>query len=507
MEKKERIEERKERLKTWLKNPYNFALIILLVFAFSIRLYFFFMTDNQPVWWDEGEYMLKAKNLAFGTPETGWAANIRPVLFPLIAAVFFKLGLGEVSLRFIIILISVGSVFLVYIIGKDLFNEKIGLMASFIFSVFYIDLFYATRLLVDVPQVFFILLAGMLFIKYHFHNKSNKLVWAILPILFFGTMMRFTVGIFIIVLLAFLLVTENIKLFKEKDWYISAFLGILAFLPYMIYSWIKFKNPLFVIVSVISANPQTRNPGDTPLSVFMQYINYFPNYLHLFFFLSFLAGLILALFSLVLRFDRIISNKEPQKYFFLVLWILLPLVYFGFFINHFEDRYIFMVFPAVFILSGVALDKVYAFLNRYNKSLAIVVIFFLLLFGGYKMLSNTDSLIKNKLDTYKGLKDSGLWIKEQSSSGDIVLSGGVPEITYYSERATISPNTFASMEELLVMINKDKPRYMVLSIWERQPDWLINWSQQNSDKVKPVQAFFLDEAQQQVSAVVYEFQY
>src|SRR3989344_553932 len=153
------VEERKDKVKNWLKNPYNLALIGILIIAFGIRLYYFNLTSDQPLWWDEAEYMLKAKNIALNTPDTGWGSNVRPVLFSFLASLFFKFGLGETALRFSLILISMMGILLLYLVGKELFNERVALIAASLATFFYIDLFYSMRLMVDVPQVFLILLS------------------------------------------------------------------------------------------------------------------------------------------------------------------------------------------------------------------------------------------------------------------------------------------------------------------------------------------------------------
>lgn len=503
--KEEKIERRKKAIKEWLGNRHNQILVGILLLALIIRLYFFILTNGQPLWWDEAEYLLKAKNLAFGTPETGWAGHLRPILFPAIASVFLKVGLGESFLRFILVLISLGGILLIFLIGKELFNERVGLFAAFIMSVFYLDLFYTSRLLVDVPQVFFVLLAVFLFVKHQFGGGSRKLIWFILPVLFVGTMVRFTVGVFILVILFFLIITKGLKLLKEKDWYISAGLGILSFTPYLIYSTVKFGHPLFTIISILSKGTTTRNEGVTGFDIFMEYVNYFPNYMHLFFFILFLVGLAFALFSLSLRIDRLTRDKEGQKYLFLLLWILIPVVYFGFLVNHFEDRYIFKIFPAVFFLAGLGLDKLYLLVKKHGKNLALVAVLFILIFGGYNMFTRGTELIKSKVSSYDTLRDAGLWIKENSNPEDIVLNMGRPQNTYYSERTTIRiPDT---EEDFVAYITENRPRYVVLSVWERHPAWLNDWPQENPELIAPVKAFFQDAQQQQPTAVIYEFKY
>src|SRR3989344_559090 len=109
-----------KRVKIWLSDRQNWLIIAVLLLALGLRLYYFFLTQNQPLWWDEAEYMLKAKNIARGTPETGWSSGIRPVLFPLIASPFFLFGLGELPLRFIFVILSLIGIWLTYLTGKEL---------------------------------------------------------------------------------------------------------------------------------------------------------------------------------------------------------------------------------------------------------------------------------------------------------------------------------------------------------------------------------------------------
>ena len=58
----------KEKVKAWLKNRYNLGLIGILVLSFIIRMYYFVITKDQAMWWDEAEYMATAKSWAFDIP-------------------------------------------------------------------------------------------------------------------------------------------------------------------------------------------------------------------------------------------------------------------------------------------------------------------------------------------------------------------------------------------------------------------------------------------------------
>jgi len=488
--KKSKVETRLNKIYDWVSNPYNLALIAIILFALGVRLYFITITADQPLWWDEAEYMLKAKNIAFGTPETGWAGDIRPLGLPILAALLFKVGLGEILIRFTWIFISVLNIYLIYLIGKNSFNKETGLIGAFIFSILYLDIFYVTRLLVDVPQIFFITLSVYLFTKVYFDNGDKRLIYLILPVIFLGTLFRFTVGLLIPVLLLFLFSVKNVRLLKEKEWYISSVLGILTFLPYMIYSQIKFGNPLSAIIYVLFTGEGQRAPN--PLKVLMDYIVYFPKYNHIFLFIFFLIGLSMIIFFAFIGYDTIKSNKKTQRNILLLLLIIIPLLFFGLYINHFEDRYIMMIFPFVSIITAHAIVTLYHFGCKYNRFITILILTVLLAIACHSDLKKVDELIKSKVDSYKDFKIGGEWIKNNSNLQDVVYSTGQPQLTYYSERPTFSfpsdMNTF--LENITIeKENYRVRRYYVVSVWEQSPQWVYQHFSNNSDYI-PVQVYY-----------------
>jgi len=105
------------------KKIYQLGIVLLLIVSGIFYIYYYILTKNQAVWWDEAEYLLKAKNIAFSTPETGFWEG-RPILFSIILAGLFKIGFSEGSIRLLLLFVSIGTVWLVYLFGKKLYDEK-----------------------------------------------------------------------------------------------------------------------------------------------------------------------------------------------------------------------------------------------------------------------------------------------------------------------------------------------------------------------------------------------
>lgn len=487
--------EKNDNLKKWFKDPYNLILIGILLFAFGIRLYYLFLTLNQPLWWDEAEYIIKAKNIAFGTPDTGWF-KYRPLFFPFLAAFFFILGLGIVGIKILWLLISIFGVLLVYLIGKELFDEKISLIATLIYSVFYLDIFYMCRLLVDMPAVVFSLLAIYFFLK----REKKTFAFFIIPLIIIGSMIRFSVSLTFIILFVYLFLIKGFSLLKEKNLIYSSLIGLLLLIPIFIWSVINFGGPLNLLYRLTLGGG--REQGFNQFSVLMQYITYFPNYIYTILFILFLIGL-LFFYDLIFAIDLIKNKKFLQSKLLLVLWIIIPILVFGLLINHFEDRYIAMIFPAVFYIISYGLVEIASIIDKNRKLIFVLIIIIFLLVGIYPMFNYTKLIINQKINSYIGVKEAGIWLKENSKKSDVIFGSSIPQLTFYSERVTYGyPDNESDFNK---KIEELKPRYMVLTIWEKSPLWVYSWPEKNNRSIKLVYVSFIDKENKKPDTLIYEF--
>ena len=484
MDQEAKKEELKERISEFFSVNYKTLLIALLVFAFLVRLYYFILTKSQPVWWDEAEYLLKAKSIALGTPDTGFWEG-RPILFPIMLSAFYFIGLGEISIRFFLIIISFFSVYLVYLVGKQLFSEKIGLISAFLYSLVYINLFYTVRVMVDIPHVFLGLLAF-----YFFFTKKKKLVWLSVPLIALATLTRFPAVFFFVILFVYIAFTERMKALKNKDYWISLVLGFLVGLPYLIWANANYGDPLYAI-KLAGGGAVSGISLSSGLSVLKQYLATFPSYLGTVSLILFIFGLTYFLIYTILGFDLVLKNNKSFSSKFLVLiWILIPLLYFGFGVSHFEDRYIFMAFPAMFFIIALALGKLQESITKYSKPLAAILIILLLAFSGFQLIKGSDEIIKSRLDSFGPVKEAGIWIKQNTNPQDIIMTRSHPPNTYYSERASYSIS--AKEEDFAANYSIYKPKYLVISVFDapnsNEWQWAFSINQQKYG-LTPVKAF------------------
>jgi 4-amino-4-deoxy-L-arabinose transferase-like glycosyltransferase len=218
----------------------------------------------------------------------------------------------------------------------------------------------------------------------------------------------------------------------------------------------------------------------------------------------FIAGLAYIVVNLFLGWDLIKKEHSLKSYAFLLAWMVVPFIFFSL-ISQAEDRYLFMVYPAMFMVACLVLFKCYDFIKKNNKYAAIAFVLVILFLTAYAQISYGDQLVKFKASSYVQFRESGLWIKERSGPSDLILNSGVPENTYYSERnTTFYPENEADFDKFIV---ENRPRFMVLSRLEPSPQWTYAWPESHQDKVVPVQAYYMDEAKQQPILIIYEFVY
>jgi hypothetical protein len=76
-----------------------------------------------------------------------------------------------------------------------------------------------------------------------------------------------------------------------------------------------------------------------------------------------------------------------------LLWIGLPLAFFGLLVNEWKDRYLAMIFPAVFLVSAAELDNACLVLKRHFGIAAMVPVIAVLTYAAYEMGSGADQAI------------------------------------------------------------------------------------------------------------------
>lgn len=452
----------------FFKNKLNIFLVLILALAFIIRLKYF--NINTAVWWDEAEYLSTAKNWVFNVPYEVSAQ--RQPLYPLMISLFYFFGITGLSvIKFFTVLIpSLLSVYGIYLLGKEMYDKKIGLISSFIFSVFWISLYWSSRISTDSLGLMF----GV-FAFYFFWNglikeekqKKNLIIMGLF--LGLGFLTRIGNVLPILIILIFLILIQRTKFITNKNLWLSAGIAVITIIPYLIWNLVKFGNPLAFYAGYFGGKAATIKAA---MPIAWNLITLFQVYPLWFLFIFFIIGLI-TLFGVFIGFDIVFKNQDKKLTadFFTLIMIIIPMVFFIFIERQAEPRWALIIAPPIFFVTAKGIIYLSKYIEKFNKKSSVIFIILVLLIGAYSHISYADNLLESKKDSFSQFREAGTWIKEHSNPADAVYNNGEPQNTYYSERRTFSIGG-GSPEEFEKLIKKNKIRYIVISLLEKEPDWL-----------------------------------
>ncbi len=492
-------QQEKQKVKHWIKehiqDRWDIVFIIALLIGIGIRLYY--LNINTAVWWDEGEYLATASHWAFNIP---YGVNYhRGILFPFLGAIFLKLRLGEAAIRFFLVFLpSIGSLILTYFLGKKMYNKAVGSIATLIMSTSWVNLFWTARVATDFLGLFFGLATFYYFWTGYVEQKDTKKLIFMGIAAALGFLTRPANLLIPVILGIFLLITEHFKFLKEKRLWYMGIAAIITSLPYLIWNIISFGSPI--------AFTQGYDAGIVSQSSFAwQNLPWIYQYLGTIGFVFFIIGLI-TLANFFLGLDLIIKKKEHKLNADLltVLSIVLILAFFIFYIRSTEDRWLLPLSPFIFLLVGKGANAILEQVKKIKPILIFAGIMGILVIGIYMNAQTADTLIQNKKDSYLQVKLGAEWMKANSNPGDTLLSISTPQTLYYSQRTVLSYSEIKDQQEFITFLQKTKPKYLTISIFEPHPQWIYQFVANRTDLVTPIQGYFMDQAQTKPMLIVYK---
>lgn len=530
------IENRKEKIKTkffgWVEDNYDKAFLGILVIAFIIRFLIFLNTKDQAIWWDAADYLATAKRWA------GVNLNLidmwyyrRGMFWPLFCSVFFKLGLGEKTIGLAyIVLFSTGTIAVSYFLIRKMFNKKLALFVSLGVTFSWIFLFFTGRPSNEIPATFFLLLSLLFFWKGYVLKEHHKFVYLFGLFFALACSTRMQYLMFAIPFLAIIFTQEKFKFLKNKHLWIVIGIFLIIFIPQIIMHWQHFGNPLSDLTKYYLGVGSSKL-GETGVKLektsdLFLYFNNLPyildgnnkGYNSLFvispIYILFVIGFFYFFADLFFGFDKLFKNKEIQKKFFILVWIISTFMFLGYMAPQVEQRYMMQTLPFLFLISVYPFKIIEKFLiGKFGLKQRIIVIllFFILILLLVPNFIFANGLIENKKISYIEVKQAGLWIKEHSNPEDLIVSGSLPQTTYYSERSTYPFNLayrrdlpHGNESDFDEFVKSKKPRYMTLSIFEKHEDWAYKYPEKHPDLLIPVKAYTQGD---QPVLIIYEFNY
>ena len=307
---------------------YPFLVISLLLVCYNAIM--FKSTRFHYLGWDESVYLSMGKYIATGGDYGLWE-SIRPPLLPLILSPFSLTKEFILASEIIILIFTIGTVILTYLITKDLYNKKTAAITVLVLSFTPLFLFSATQILTGMPALFCMLLALYLFMKERYFMSGMITAGAFLT--------RFPAGIFLIALLIILAINK-----ESKKKYFQILCG--ASLPIL----------FFLIINIILYQHETASLFDAALRPFLFAAKHQFNPLHtqalLYYPLALLKTFPLLLFSLIPLIQWAHKKETPLPH--IIVPLLLFLTYFTIITNkQLRFAVLFLPFIAIYAARGI----------------------------------------------------------------------------------------------------------------------------------------------------------
>jgi 4-amino-4-deoxy-L-arabinose transferase-like glycosyltransferase len=483
------------------KNNVNFihlGIAGILIVATVVKLYFLNLVKDQAHWWDTLAYASLAKNLVLhkwsDLPFILHETAIRPPLLPLIWSWFIRGGFSDYAIiLFTGVIPSIVAIYLIYLIGKEMYNNRVGIIAATLASVSWIHIFYASRIMTDIAAMTLTLTSIYFFLKSY--EALNLKEWTIsVFFLALAVLMRYSYAVFAGVYLVFLFVVKKKEIIKNKSFWYGGVLGSAPIILFIL------KN-IFSTGSFLPAASTYAESAQNIQSFAFYTLGFIPHILRGPLAFLFILGFGYILFRTLLSFGLYSKTKQAQIDLFNVLCIVAILSFFIFIIKAAEDRYLMGLSAQFFVLSAFVVWQIRNIVSWKKKEVGAIIIVLLIVWSGYAQLSFGHSLMLDKKESYRQMKDAFVWISLNTPS-DAVIAGdwADPYAIYYSNRK-VQPLT----ENISSQTFNFHVDYIVLTRVHQPTAWVVNYVNQlvEEKKAEPIKAFFFDKEQKQPAVIIY----
>ncbi len=474
-------------------------LYVIVIFGAILRFYFFNIAKNQAHWWDSLAYGSLAKNMIYhiwdNTPFIIHETVIRPPLLPLIWSFLLRLGASDYfTLVLTQIIPSTLSIFLVYLIGKEMYGRKVGIIASIIASFSWIHLFYSVRVMTDIPSMALILASIYFFIK-SYDNLNLKHWSASVLFLALAVLFRYSHGVIALAYIIFLVFVHKKKLVSNKRFWQG---GIIGSIPIILFIIIN----LFTHGSILPASEEYISSAGEKAEFAWYTLGFLNHILRSPLVWLFYLGLIAIIYKTSISYGFISKEKETKMHIFNLIMIIVVFSFFIFGIRAAEDRYLLGLSGIMFIVPALFINYIYSLLSKNKKELAAIMVIILLLWSAYANIIFAKTMIADKKESYKQMKDAFIWVKYNTPK-DAVITGewAEPYVIFYSER----PVQVLPQDHNYTGFNLEAD-YVVLTALHEVSGEFVNYIDNlvNKNSLVAVKAFFFDAQQTQPAVIIYK---
>jgi len=224
-------------IRSWARsNKVILVLLLILLLGSFLRIY---DLGAESLWLDEAYDINFAKQSLPSIIEALASIEHHPPLHYVVLHFWMlPFGSSEIATRALSAIFGIISIFLIYQIGCQLFNRKVGLIGSFLSSISYFHIYYSQEVRVNGLLLLLTLLSFFFFIKVLKSDNTRKLYF---PLLFLANLClaySHVYGLFVIIsqIFYFLLFWNRYK--HIRIWFLGVQVATLAFFSPWIPSFI-----------------------------------------------------------------------------------------------------------------------------------------------------------------------------------------------------------------------------------------------------------------------------
>jgi len=473
---------------------FNRVLLVITAIALGVVLRGLFFNHNS-IWSDEALSVYYASGNVLEIPAKLALSvdDLHPPLYYLLLHFWMYMGKTEFILRLFSALFSVFTIGVIYFLGKQLANYKVGIVSAFIFSISALNIYYSGEIRNYTLFCFLSLLSVYFFFK--ILEKSTDR-WSMFLYIASTSLCMYTHNCGILLpLIENIFIFVYFKRYKMpiRSWIIAQLLIWVLYAPWFIillYQIQKLSAREFSILTVISniIRQYGRVPGETfstpdALSNYSSF--FYPSQIKIWTGIVFGFLFMKGLFSF---------KKKPLSIFFLLLYLFTPIILYRFVIyplsGKFFLRYFIAFEPGFYIISSASLVSLKEAKNRFIGTFLFFFIFANIIAINFTSLWNSRQRI-----IYENWRNLAHYLVEKTLPSDIILfdrGKTMPAFEYYfktdiSRIGFMDPKPSGERDveyerylaEAMEVIAKKYSRIWLIG---SQPNKVINFSQGVVDK-------------------------
>lgn len=461
------------------KKKIIWVLLFIIILGFALRTY---TLGHESIWLDEAFSIYHSQQ---GVAHILSLKDPSPPLYYILLHFWMGLfGNSEFAVRFLSVLFGTASIYAIYILGKSIFNENVGLISATLLAVSPLHIYFSKEARTYILFFLFTLLSMYFYNELHKeknNQKQNKK--NIIGYLIFTSLMLYSH-----VYAVFLILAQNIHFFiankfifnkKQKDWFLIQFTLLIIYIPWIL-----------ELFSVIKRGLHTWIPPPSIQQLLYMIFDLFSG--------KVLSSLGLALTILCLLFILTHRLKNKDLLFFsiwIIIPILIPVIYSLIFSPLFIPKYVYFISFPLLILVANSISKM-------KKHFTLIIILALIVLSILTLNIQEQTTIKDSWN------EVGTYLKENYKEGDkiiIIESYEVATLAYYFDQECFqSYSDYSWQNDDIDPCSRRKgiyPFYNIKDVSYVENDnnvWLILSREQYNKDYEEAQKFF-DEKYTQIS--------